>query len=62
MLSKTRQGHVLGQVRFQETNLKTETQLRVNENLFLMIQQNGFCLQNGVRQVPQYPMAVKRGL
>ena len=45
-------------------NLKTETQLKVNENVCLAIQQNGFCLrlQNGVSEVPQYPVVVKRGL
>lgn len=51
---RTRQGHGLGQVRLQETYLNWATQLlTVNGNLFLTIQHNGSCLQNGVMQVLQ---------
>lgn len=42
------QGHGLGKVRFQKTE-----QLSSNRNLFLTIQHNASCLQNGVRLVPQ---------
>lgn len=60
MFSKPSQGHGFEQIRLQEVS--SNSVLTVNENLFLIMQHNGSCLQNGVRQVHLLPLLYDHSL